>query len=75
MMDLLEVKTVKQCLNIVTTDAYDEEVTSSWENCLGEIFGDAEADLAGQPVKVIGFCGTTEVILAKYTLFGGQLGF
>ncbi len=64
-MDLLEVRTVKQCLDIVTTDAYDEEVTSSWENCLNEIFSDAEAELAGQSVKVVGFCGTTETILAK----------
>lgn len=64
-MDLLAVRTVKQCLDIVTTDAYEEEITSSWENCLDEIFSGAEAELAGQPVKVIGFCGTTEIILAK----------
>ena len=64
-MDLQELKTIKQCIDTVTTDAFGDEVTSSWDNCLDEIFGDAEAELAGQPVKVIGFCGTTEVVLAK----------
>ncbi len=64
-MDLQDLKTIKQCIDTVTTDAYGDEVTSSWENCLDEIFGDARAELAGQPVKVIGFCGTTEVALAK----------
>ena len=65
-MDLLEVRTIKQCLDIVTTDAYDEEITSSWENCLDEIFSGAEAELVGQPAKVVGFCGTTETVLAKF---------
>ncbi len=64
-MDLLEVKTVKHCLDIVTTDAYDEEVTSSWENCLDEVFQNTDADLAGQSVKVIAFRGSSDVIMAE----------
>jgi hypothetical protein len=64
-MDLLEVKTIRQCIDTVTTDAYGDEITSSWENCLDEIFDNVEAELAGQRVRVIGFCGTTEVVLAK----------
>jgi hypothetical protein len=64
-MDLLEVKTIKQCIDTVTTDTYGDEITSSWEDCLDEIFDNVEAELAGQPVKVIGFCGTTKEILAK----------
>ena len=63
-MELKDAKTVKQCLDIVTTDAYQEEITSSWENCLDEIFQSTEAELAGQPVKIVGFNGVSETVLA-----------
>ena len=38
-------KTIKQCIDTVTTDAYGDEVVSSWENCLEEVFENVEADL------------------------------
>ena len=57
-------RTIKQCIDAVTVDAYGDEVTGSWENCLEEIFGGAEAELVEQPVKVVGFCGTSGLILA-----------
>ncbi len=62
-MNLQDVKTIKQCIDTVTIDANGDEVVSSWENCLEEIFSGAE--LAGQPVKVIGFCATSDTVLAK----------
>lgn len=64
-MDLQDVKTIKQCIDTVTTDAYGDEVVSSWENCLEEVFENVEADLVGQQVKVIGFSRTSEAILAR----------
>ena len=64
-LNLQDVKTIKQCIDTVTIDAYGDEVASSWENCLKEIFYQADAKLVGQHVKVIGFCWTSDTVLAK----------
>lgn len=64
-MDLYEVRTVEQCIDLATTHAYgDDELTSSWENCLTEMFEGVEAELASQTVKVIGFTALAGAVLA-----------
>jgi len=66
MMDLLKVKTVKQCIDLATVDAYgDDEVATAWETCLDEVFSGVNAKLAGQDVNLEGFDSLSGMVLAR----------
>jgi hypothetical protein len=66
MMDLFKAKTVKQCIDLATIDAYgDDEVAAGWETCLDEVFSGVKAQLAGQDVKLEGFDSLSGMVLAR----------
>ena len=65
-MDLFKVKTVSQCIDLATVDAYgDEEVAMGWQSCLEEVFEGALAELAEREVKIEGFDTLSGMVMAR----------
>jgi hypothetical protein len=66
MEDWFEVKTVADCIEAATVDAYgDDELISGWCCCLEEVFGEAsEIKIAGEIFNLSGMVQEGTTILA-----------
>jgi hypothetical protein len=68
-MEFERAKSVKQCIEIATLDAYDEyEQVSGWLTCFEEVFaGVGEVEVLGEVVNLAGFdiVGTEVVAVCR----------
>ncbi len=65
-MDFIEVKSISQCIELATVDAYgDDEIAMGWETCMDEIFNGIHAILGEQTVKIENFEALGGIVLVR----------